>query len=92
MVLDTVSSSGSMMMKMIGVMEEWNREILIERTKAGLRRTVANGTKLGRKKIINEEITNKIIELRSTNTSIRKIAIEVGVSTASVQRELKKVA
>jgi hypothetical protein len=31
--LDTSSSSGRLMMKMISVFEEWNREILIERTK-----------------------------------------------------------
>jgi DNA invertase Pin-like site-specific DNA recombinase len=27
--LDTSSSTGKMMMKMIGVMEEWNREMLV---------------------------------------------------------------
>ena len=34
--LDTSSSTGKMMMKMIGVMEEWNREMLVERTNSGL--------------------------------------------------------
>lgn len=90
--LDTSSSSGRMMMKLIGVLEEWNREILIERTNAGLARTVANGTKLGRKKITNDTMTTKIIELRTAKKSIRAIASEVGVSTATVQRELKIVA
>ena len=90
--LDTSSSSGRMMMKLIGVLEEWNREMLIERTRAGLARTVANGTKLGRKKITNDKMTAKIIELRNDKKSIRAIASEVGVSTATVQRELKKVA
>ena len=90
--LDTSSSSGRMMMKLIGVLEEWNREMLIERTRAGLARTVANGTKLGRKKITNDTMTAKIIELRNDKKSIRAIASEVGVSTATVQRELKKVA
>ena len=90
--LDTVSSSGRMMMKLIGVLEEWNREMLIERTNAGLARTVANGTKLGRKKITNDKMTAKIVELRTAKKSIRAIASEVGVSTATVQRELKKVA
>ena len=37
--LDTTSSTGRMMMKMIGCLEEWNREMLIERTNAGLART-----------------------------------------------------
>jgi len=90
--LDSQSSSGRMMMKMIGVMEEWNREMLIERVNAGLARTVANGTKLGRKKITNPKMTAQIIELRNENKSIRAIASEIGVSTATVQRELKKAA
>ena len=90
--LDTVSSSGRMMMKLIGVLEEWNREMLIERTNAGLARAKANGTKLGRKKTVTDDMTSKIIELRNAQKSIRAIASEVGVSTATVQRELKKVA
>ena len=90
--LDTVSSSGRMMMKMISVLEEWNREMLISRTNAGLARTVANGTKLGRKKITNPRMTAQIVALRNENKSIRVIATEVGVSTATIQRELRKVA
>ena len=64
----------------------------IQRTNTGLARTVANGTKLGRKKVTNDTMTAKIVELRNTKKSIRAIASEVGVSTATVQRELKKVA
>ena len=90
--LDTSSSTGKMMMKMIGVMEEWNREMLVERTKSGLARPRANGTKLGRKKITNPKMTAQIISLRNENKSIRAIATEVGVSTATIQRELRKVA
>ena len=90
--LDTSSSTGKMMMKMIGVMEEWNREMLVERTKSGLARTRANGTKLGRKKITNPRMTAQIISLRNENKSIRAIAAVVGVSTATIQRELRKVA
>ena len=87
--LDTVSSSGRMMMKLIGVLEEWNREMLIERTNAGLARTVANGTKLGRKTITNDMMTAQIIELRNSKKSIRAIASEVGVSRGTVSNVLK---
>jgi DNA invertase Pin-like site-specific DNA recombinase len=90
--LDTSSSTGKMLMKMIGVMEEWNREMLVERTKSGLARTRANGTKLGRKKITTPKMTAQIISLRNENKSIRAIATMVGVSTATIQRELRKVA
>ena len=66
--------------------------MLVERTNTGLARTVANGTKLGRKRITNDTMTAKIIKLRTAKKSIRAIAAVVGVSTATVQRELKKVA
>jgi DNA invertase Pin-like site-specific DNA recombinase len=90
--LDTSSSSGRLMMKMISLMEEWNREILIDRTRAGLSRTVSNGTKLGRPKITNPKMTAEILALRDEKKSIRAIAAEIGVSAGTVQREIRKAA
>ena len=87
--LDTQSSTGRMMMKLIGVLEEWNREILIERTKSGLRRTVANGTKLGRKTVLSKEIKSQIVDAHLEGLSIRKIAEKVQVNRGAVQRFLK---
>ena len=68
--LDTVSSSGRMMMKLIGVLEEWNREMLIERTNAGIARTIANGTKSGRKSVLTSSIKKQITELKENGLSI----------------------
>ena len=87
--LDTQSSTGRMMMKLIGVLEEWNREILIERTKSGLRRTVANGTKLGRKTVLSKDIKSQIVDSHLEGLSIRKIAEKVKVNRGAVQRFLK---
>ena len=87
--LQTNSSSGRMMMKLIGVLEEWNREILIERTKSGLRRTVANGTKLGRKTVLTKDIKSQIIDAQLEGLSIRNIAEKVQVNRGAVQRFLK---
>ena len=87
--LDTVSSSGWMMMKLIGVLEEWNREMLVERTNAGLARTVANGTKLGRKSVLTPSIKRNILDAKVNGLSIRKIANEVGINRGAVQRFLQ---
>jgi len=87
--LDTSSSSGRMMMKLIGVLEEWNREMLIERTNAGLARTIANGTKLGRKSVLTPSTKRKILDAKRDGASIRKIAGEVGVNRGAVQRFLQ---
>ena len=87
--LDTVSNSGRMMMKLIGVLEEWNREMLIERTNAGLARTVANGTKLGRKSVLTPSIKRRIMGAKENGLSIRKIAETVGINRGAVQRFLQ---
>jgi DNA invertase Pin-like site-specific DNA recombinase len=87
--LETFSSSGRMMMKLIGVLEEWNLEMLKERTNAGLARTVANGTKLGRKSVLTPSIKRKILDLKGNGSSIRNIAGEVGVNRGAVQRFLQ---
>ena len=87
--LDTTSSTGRMMMKMIGCLEEWNREMLIERTNAGLARTIANGTKLGRKSVLTPSIKREILDAKETGLSIRKIAEKVGINRGAVQRFLQ---
>jgi len=87
--LDTSSSSGRTMMKLIGVLEEWNREMLVERTNAGLARTVANGTKLGRKSVLTPSIKRNILDAKMNGLSIRKIADEVGINRGAVQRFLQ---
>jgi len=87
--LETFSSSGRMMMKLIGVLEEWNREMVIERTNAGLARTVANGTKLGRKSVLTPSIKRKVLDAKRNGASIRKIAHEVGINRGAVQRFLQ---
>ena len=86
--LETESSSGRMMMKLIGVLEEWNREMLIERTNAGLARTVANGTKLGRKSVLTPSIKKRVTELKEGGLSIRKISDEIGINRGAIQRFL----
>ena len=78
-----------MMMKLIGVLEEWNLEMLKERTNAGLARTVANGTKLGRKSVLTPSIKRKILDLKGNGSSIRNIADEVGINRGAVQRFLQ---
>ena len=89
---DTSTSMGEIMLQFVGILSSWEREMIRERTLAGLERARREGKTLGRRKVTNDTMTAKIIELRNDKKSIRQIASEVGVSTATVQRELKKVA
>jgi putative DNA-invertase from lambdoid prophage Rac len=60
-----------------------------ERTLAGLERAKSEGKTLGRRKVTNDTMTTKILELRTAKKSIREIASEVGVSRGTVSNVLK---
>ena len=86
---DTSTSMGEIMFQFVGILSSWEREMIRERTLAGLDRAKREGKTLGRKKVINDEITSKIIELRNAKKSIRDIASEVGVSRGTVSNVLQ---
>jgi len=52
--LDISSSEGRLMFQIMGAFAEYEREIIIERTKAGMRRARKQGKKIGRPKIEHE--------------------------------------
>ena len=86
---DTSTSMGEIMFQFVGILSSWEREMIRERTLAGLERARRDGKTLGRKKVTDDTMTAKIIELRSANRSIRDIASEVGVSRGTVNNILK---
>ena len=85
---DTSTTMGEMMFQFVGILSSWEREMIRERTIAGLDRARSEGKTLGRKKVITDEITSKIVKLRSIGRSIRDIASEVGVSRGTVSNVL----
>ena len=85
---DTSTTMGEMMFQFVGILSSWEREMIRERTLAGLDRARSEGKTLGRKKVITDEITSKIVNLRSIGRSIRDIASEVGVSRGTVSNVL----
>ena len=77
------------MFQFVGILSSWEREMIRERTLAGLDRAKSEGKTLGRKSVTNDKITAQIIELRNDKKSIREIASEVGVSRGTVSNVLK---
>ena len=86
---DTSTSMGEIMFQFVGILSSWEREMIRERTLAGLERAKSEGKTLGRRKVTNDTMTAKIIELRSEKKSLRAIASEVGVSTGTIRKVLK---
>ena len=86
---DTSTSMGEIMFQFVGILSSWEREMIRERTLAGLERAKREGKTLGRRKVTNDNMTAKILELRNDKKSIRAIASEVGVSIGTVSKTLK---
>ncbi|MBT6051178.1 MAG: recombinase family protein [Candidatus Scalindua sp.] len=85
--IDTSSPLGEAIFTIISAMSKLERDIIAERVKGGLRKAKANGKKLGRPKNIVD--TEKVIEYRKKNKSIRQIASELNLSKGAVQRTLE---
>ena len=77
--LDTSSPSGKAMFQMLGVFAEFERGMIQERVKAGLRRAKAQGKRLGRPPVPPIQV-EKIKALRQEGLSYRKIAKRMGLS------------
>ena len=86
---ETSTSMGEIMFQFVGILSSWEREMIRERTLAGLERARRDGKTLGRRKVTNDTMTAKILELRNEKKSIRQIALDVGVSRGTVSNVLK---
>lgn len=86
---DTSTTMGEMMFQFVGILSSWEREMIRERTLAGLDRAKKEGKTLGRKTVIDNDKVSHIRKLRSIGRSLRDIASEVGVSKGTVSNVLK---
>jgi DNA invertase Pin-like site-specific DNA recombinase len=83
--MDTSTPQGRMLFQMSGVFAEFERTMIVERVKAGLRRAKAEGTKLGRPRV-SAEIEGKIREQLALGLGIHRVAKVVGCGSGTVQR------
>jgi DNA invertase Pin-like site-specific DNA recombinase len=85
--LDTRSPAGKAMFQMMGVFAEFERSMIRERVRAGLKRAVAEGTKLGRPTIPQaKEDAIRAALSQPGRPGVRKIAKRFGVDPSTVQR------
>ena len=82
--LDLSTPSGRLMMQLLGAMAEFERALIQERVRAGLRNAKAKGKHLGRPRIIVD--ASRIVALRSQGRSWAQIKDETGISKGTAQR------
>ena len=80
--LDLTTPSGRLMFQVIGAMAEFERSLIQERVRAGLRNARAKGKRLGRPAVVVDAA--EITKLRSEGLSMVSIAQNLGVSVGTV--------
>lgn len=84
--VDLTSAAGRMTMGVIAAVAEFERDLLVERTQAGLQRAKASGAKLGRPPRLREDQKREVVAKRRAGASLGFLAKEYGISRSGVQR------
>ena len=87
--LDLSTPAGRLMFQIIGAMAEFERGLIVERVKAGMRNARAKGRRIGRpaRVPLTGQLREEIVEAyRQGKGRLRAIAIRFGTSLGTVQR------
>ncbi|MFP7225234.1 recombinase family protein [Priestia filamentosa] len=88
--IDTGTPAGKAMFGMLSVLAEFERDIIRERTMAGLKAARARGRKGGRPRVDRKKLRQAIALYYSRRMSVREIQEVTSISRATLYREIKK--
>lgn len=87
--IDPQTPDGRLMLQVIGAMAEFERSLIVERTRAGLATARAEGRVGGRPTVIDEDKLAAARARRDKGESVTSIAKALGVSRATLYRHLE---
>jgi DNA invertase Pin-like site-specific DNA recombinase len=77
------------MFGMLSVFAEFERELIVERVRAGVKNAKANGTRTGKpfgRPRVSTDIERKVLELRAKQWGVNRIARELKIGSGTVRR------
>lgn len=87
--LDLASTPGKLMLTMLAAVAEMERDLIVERTQAGLARAKAEGKVLGRPAKTTQEQRKAIVNAYEQKASVSTLARLYGISRATVLTVVK---
>lgn len=84
--VDLTSPAGKMTMQVISAVAEFERDLLLERTHAGIARAKASGKRFGRPPILSEEQKRVVTERLNAGISTSAIAREFNTTRQTILR------
>lgn len=89
--IDTSTPSGKLLFHVLGSIAEFERDLIRERTRAGLESAKRRGVKLGRRFALDDVSRKRLARLVEGGTPQRRIAELLDVSKGTVTRELARL-
>jgi DNA invertase Pin-like site-specific DNA recombinase len=86
--IETTTPAGRMMVQMLGAFAEFERAIIRERCMAGLQVAKDRGVKLGRPRVLDDQMRAEVANLRAQGWTVQAIADANEVHRATVERIL----
>lgn len=83
---DLGTAIGGMVMQVLAAVAQFERDLIRERTKAGVSRAKAEGKTLGRPKSLTEQQKDEARQAVKDGASFRSVAKSMGVSHATIMR------
>ncbi|WP_404456882.1 recombinase family protein (plasmid) [Virgibacillus necropolis] len=87
---DTYTPQGKLMMTVFQAFSQFERDLIVERTKEGLKSARARGRKGGRPKVNHKNISRAINLYHTEEYSVKDIVDMTGISKATLYRYLNK--
>ena len=85
--IDTTTASGKLVFGIFAALAEFERELIHERTMAGLKSARARGKKGGRKfHLTKGQVRLAQASMRNKNTNVSELCLELGVSRQTLYR------
>ena len=87
--IDTTTSTGRLVFHIFAALAEFERDLIVDRTKAGIAAARERGSKPGRKRALTDDQVVVVKQMHATGTStIQQIANVVGTSRATIYRAI----
>jgi putative DNA-invertase from lambdoid prophage Rac len=84
--VDLTSSAGKMTMQVIAAVAEFERDLLIERTQAGISRAKAAGKQFGRPPTLNAEARADVVKRLAAGSNVSELAREFKTTRQTIMR------
>ncbi len=89
--IDTGTPAGELLFNMLGVIAQFERDLIVERTKAGVAAARRRGRHPGRPRALSDSQVARAKRLRESGSTVRQIASMMDAAPATIHRAVRQV-